>query len=221
VKIKQGISVVAMVTALGSKDLSMAYGETLTTMLNHAQGFDTIRSLMNDLRGMTDSNAPLLRMINVVKSSIDALRQDYREKIPEELANQFSRDLTKQEWSHLHQGLGQADMLALGLNDAQALMKDPTSVGSMIQREEEALKNLAGKYTPRYLSKMKDLAHYMVTREVRSENLLRNSVAIAKLLGENQKDSITIQRLYSDDLVKAISRLTSLYASFPNRVRLL
>lgn len=88
----------SFLTAVGSKTASKQAGDTLTTMLNHAEGFQNLRSLLADLRGMTDSNAPLMRLINPVKAQIDALRQDFREGVPAELARAFSRKLEREEW---------------------------------------------------------------------------------------------------------------------------
>ena len=209
---RAGLSAAAMVTALGSKEASLAHGEALTTILNHAKGFHETRALLNDMRGMTESNAQLLRLVNRVRAHVDALRQDYREAIPEELAKRFSRKLTKGEWTAMFNGIGRTDLMAIGLKDAQDLMKSPGSLARMIQKEEERLAAVGGAFAPRYKAKAKALAIYMVKRQVTSINLLRNAHAIAHLFGEQGADAKKIEAGISKDLLDAISRLTSLYA---------
>lgn len=195
-----------MVVAFGSKDTSAAAGEALTTMANHSPRLHTIRALLNDLRGMTASNADLMRLINPVKAQIDALRQDYREGIPAHLASHFSRKLNRSEWTRLFMGLGRADLLALDRKDARELLADPGSVDARIQAEEEAITATTA-YDLNYFAKAEALAEYMINREVTSSNLLRNATAIAHLYGESVgPDKVDAK------LIASIDRLVSLYA---------
>lgn len=208
-----GFSVGALVTALGSKEASEKQGEALTTMLNHAKGFHEIRALLNDMRGATKSNIKLLRLVNQVRAHVDALRQDYREAIPDELAKRFSRKLHKDEWTALFYGVGRSDLLALGMEEGMELMKDPASVNRRIQEEEERLAAAAGSFAPRYKAKAKALSIYMIKRKVTSRNLLRNAHAIANLFGEQGTDGAKIRKLAGKkEVMDGISRLTTLYA---------
>lgn len=211
-RVKQGLAVVSMVTALGSKELSAEHGESLTKLLNNAKGWNELRALVNEFRSMTATNAPLLRMINRVKALVDAIRQDARERVPADLAAAFSRKLSRSEWSHLHMAIGRADMLSMGLQGSLDLMKDPSTVAQKIKDAEELVGSLGGKFLDRYKSKAKALAHYMVTRENTSEHLLKNANAIAKLAGEQGTDRATIMAQVTPDLIGAIGQLTSLYA---------
>ena len=212
VRVKQLGAVAAGITALGSKELSAERGEALTRMLNQTKGWSEVRALVNDFRGMTLTNATILRMINKVRASVDAIRQDAREGVPQDLAEKFSRKLSKHEWSRLHMGIARADLLSLDLAGSLALMKDPSSAKGLIQETEEQLAAMGGAYANRYKAKAKALAIYMVKRENTSEHLLMNAHAIAHLLGEEGQDKAQIDALATDDLVAAIGRLTSLYA---------
>ena len=207
-KVTGAIAAAELVTSLGSKTSAAAAGESLTKMANHANGLNTVRSLLSDLRGMTESNAPLLRLINVVKAEIDAIRQDFREKIPDQLADRFSRKLEKNEWSQLFQTLGKADITALGRETAADLMLDPSKAKQLIQTEEETLGRLGGKHAAKYRGKSKALAEYMMTSRIVSVNLLRNANAIAHLFGEENLSEDQV----SEELKTSIDRLTSLYA---------
>lgn len=206
--IKTSLNVAALVSAFGSKQASADHGEGLTTMLNHAPGMDTLRSLLSDLRGMTDSNTPLMRLINPVKAQIDALRQDFREGVPEELAKTFTkRRLTREEWSRLHQGVAKVDLLALGHQATLDLLKDPSSLSTRISELEEQIDTIDSKRANRYKDKARALATFMVDGKVTSQHLLRNAHSIAHLYGERDEVKNAPKKL-----VEAIDKLTSLYA---------
>lgn len=196
-----------MVASLGSKETSAETGEFLTKTLNNAPEWHTLRELLSDLQGKTTSNADLLRLINKVKASIDAMRQDYREAIPDELTKQFTRKLTREEWSTAFLGMGQTDIMAIGAASAQDLMKDPSSLDQRIQDEEEKLTSLNSVLDDRYKAKAKALAIYMTGGGNTSRNLLRNAHAIANLFGENQA-GVTV----TPELERTIERLVALYA---------
>lgn len=205
---KIGFAGASLVTALGSSKESDVAGETLTMMLNHTPKFDAIRNLLGDLRGMTGSNAELMRLINVVKSQIDGVRQDYREAIPQELAKKFTRKLKKEEWSRLFKGIAEIDLSSIGRQESLDLIKDPTSIGSKIKVQEDLVAKLGGSNVATYKAKSKALAQYMVSREVTSQNLLRNADAIANLIGQKTSTNGSV----TQDLVDAIDGLVSLYA---------
>ena len=210
--VKTILNATTFLTALGSKEEADIRGRTLTTMLNHTEGWNSLRSALSDLRGMTAQNAPLMRLINPVKARIDQLRQDFREGVPAELSRAFTRKLKREEWKRLHK-IARADLMALGLADARALMADPTQAKRMETEALEQIEKLArplGKDLPRrYKAKAQALAAYMVDGSVTSRHLLPNAYAIAHLLGEQggpSPDQVT------PELVDAIDRLTSLYA---------
>lgn len=205
---KVGFQAAGVVAALGSAKESDVAGETLTRMMNHTPKMHMARKALADLRGMTASNADLMRLTNVVKSAIDGMRQDYREVIPEELAKAFTRKLDRKEWGRLFVGLAQTDVSSLGRADAFRLVKDPKKLSAAIKAAETKLGKLGGKDATVYREKAKALATYMTTKEVTSTNLLRNADAIAALLGETRQETDAV----TPELVKTIDQLVSLYA---------
>jgi hypothetical protein len=207
-KVTRAIAAAELITSLGSKNRSAAVSEIITKFTNKLDGYDSLRSVWSDIRGETESTAPLTQLVNVAKSTIDAIRQDFREEVPEQLAARFKAKITKEQWEHTFTVHGDADITALGATEASALMLDPTKVGSMIKAEEEVLSQLAGKLITKYKSKSKALAIYMVTKEVTTKNLLRNSYAIAHLNNEENLD----KNLVDAKTIKSIDRLASLYA---------
>ena len=145
--------------------------------------------------------------MNIVKSKIDAVRQDFREQVPDNLAKAFTRKLKKHEWSRLFM-VARADMLALGKAEVLDLLANPTTAADKILDAEELMSSLAQGNASIYREKAKALARYMVKREITSNAMQRNAYAIAHLAGEGLRAGVVV----TDDLVTAIDRLTSLYA---------
>jgi len=201
---KTGLQVANLVLSFGSAKDSDTAQEFLVSALNNTPRFESLKKIYSDLRGMTQENASLMRLINPVKSVVDAMRQEYRERIPEEFAKQFSRKLKKEEWVGMYHGILKTDLTALGRKETLDLIKDPSSIQARIAAEEG---NLGSKNVQLYKEKSKALAHYMVTGEVTSTNLLPNAEAIARLLNERNVIGST-----NSGLVRSIDRLVSLYA---------
>ena len=194
-----------LIVSLGSKKASAHAGDGITFVLNQSPNWSSVRSLVSDIRGQTADNIDLVKLINLAKAKIDALRQDYREKIPANLKDAFSEKLSKQTWHQFYQA-ARTDLASLGRAEALALLADPASVTAKIRAEETTLASLGGSNTARYKGKSKVLAHYLNTREITSKNMHRNAHAIAKLLEENVTVSVT------PELVASIDRLVTLYA---------
>ena len=159
-------------------------------------------------RGLGSEQIKLsFRLMNIVKSKIDAVRQDFREQVPDNLAKAFTRKLKKHEWSRLHR-LAQIDLLALGKAAALALLKDPSTLGKSIADAEELVSSLGGKRGTVYRDKAKALATYIANRDIISNSLQANAYAIARLAGEDNLAASAV----SEALVQAIDKLTTLYA---------
>jgi hypothetical protein len=148
-------------------------------------------------------------MVNVVKSKIDAMRQQFRERVPKILAEQFNDNKLKREkWEQMFVGIQQTDLVTIGRDQALDLLKDLSKLPAKIKAAEAELTKLGGKLAPRYQGKAKALAHWMVNREPGSNHMQTNAYAIAVLAGETS----LIRGNPSEDLVHAIDVLTTLYA---------
>lgn len=210
--VKGIIGIGDLVLSLGSKEAAAGSGEFLQRLLNAAPGLHAARALLNDLQGMTASNKDLLRLINPARASIDAVRQDFREKIPEELARQFSRKLDATEWDAMFQGLAKTDLLALGRRRAANILKAKGGVAAEITRLEADLAKQAPKFHKRYAPKIEALATYLASGKVTSNNLHRNAHAIARLLGEQNNKRVEIEAEATTTVEKLIDELVSLKA---------
>ncbi|WP_425053089.1 hypothetical protein [Psychromarinibacter sp. S121] len=90
---------------------------------------------------MTDDTRAVYAMVNKVKYAVSSMRQDHRETLPKVFAEQFSRELAKDEWAKLHKGLAQTDLAVLldtmSPDDIRAMLADD-SVRAQAIRDAEA-----------------------------------------------------------------------------------
>lgn len=174
---------------------------------NDKIGWET-RSLMNEVFGRNSFNAPIFDMIKQVKAVVSKGRETYRERLPLKIADQFTRQLSDEEWTHLYNGLGKTDLASLmsgrtELKDVLDTLTDFRKVDALVKDHEAAIKGLT-KASPEIFLKAKQLANYMKTGEY-GHQLLRNAEAIAffnKATDEAEQGNLT----------NAIDRLTTLYA---------
>jgi hypothetical protein len=207
--LKSGAFVSAeLIAAMGSKESMEDVGNGLTYMLNELEPFKALQEFWTDLQGVTKSNAAVMDLVNKVKSHVDAMRQDYREKIPQILSEKFTRKITRDEWTQMFEGISQTDLTALGNKQALTLLKDLSQLPVKIKRAEALVAELASKNGSLYKKKANALANWMVNKEVTSTNLLRNAEAIANLYGEGVQPGSEV----TPDLIEAIDDLTTLYA---------
>lgn len=198
----------SLVTALGSKDQTDKRVGALQEMINRTPRFNEIRALMNDLVGITDENDGLLKLQNKVRSEIDAMRQDFRERVPEVLASKFTRKVKREEWAEMQKAVAYTDLTVFGRKEAMEIMADPAKLNQRIKATEKEVRALGGKYARQYMTKADVLAEWLANRNETSNNLQRNAYAIAKRAGEaNRMDGVP-----DAALVEAIDKLTSLYA---------
>lgn len=171
-----------------------------------------IHDLIADLVGRVDSNAALYDMIKKVRSSVQRLRNQFRTELPKTLAKQFTRKLTKEEWSALHTTLGKTDLAALVQNNhfnqqqVMDMLHDQPTLNRAIRRMEDQIRATDARFASTYLSKADQLATFMMTG-VPGQNLQRNAIAISHRLGSNNTNTSA-----RPDLEKAIDSLVSLYA---------
>lgn len=198
----------SLVAALFSAERSDGVSAWATSLLNKADGLHAFRALARDMIGSTKDTKKLYQILRKVRAKIDAVRQDFREQVPAELAKGFSRKLSRSEWSHLHSALGSADMLVFGRDKAMEFFKDPQKMAQERARLSQELSRLGGKNTALYEAKIKALAIYMTTREVTSNSLARSVYSLAALHGEPGFTQVTV----TEELLGTIDKLVSLEA---------
>lgn len=199
--------------AIVNNDAAAQVAEGVLSMINRVDGFAPFRELIGDMVGRTLSNAAVYDMIKTVRSWIQADRQQYREIVPNTIAEQFSRELTEDEWSMLHRAMGRTDLASLvqGMSQDEVLklLSNSKAMKAKVSELEQAIKGADSANWKLYEKKMKQLAEYMMTG-VPGTKLLRNAQAIAKLLNEGTAKKSLIQDPKA--FVNNIDMLTTLYA---------
>ena len=180
--------------------------------MNRLNGMNPLRDFMSDLVGRTDSNKDVYDMIKQVRADVHQDRQNYRENLPNIIASKFSRELSPQEWTQLHQGMGKTDLASLldGMSkkDVLEVLGSQNKLDAEVNAKEKELQALYPNDFATLQTKMQQLAKYMMTGAP-GTNLLRNAFAISRLYGETKSRDFkngdkAVQRL--------IDHLTSLYA---------
>ena len=183
----------------------------LMSKANMTNLWEPLHTFINDLVGRTNSNASVYDMIKGTRSVVQAARQQFRERLPELLAEKFDRTLTADEWETLHTGLGKTDIAALldANTNAQAieLLTDQAKLSAEVARLEGLLTQADKVNFPLVQMKAKQLANFMNTGNP-GRNLLRNAETVSKMFGEPVRNFTA----KSQDYVDQLDQLISLYA---------
>lgn len=203
-----------LAAALIDEGRGEAMANQLTSFGNQSKRIPTtVLEAMNEVFGMTDQNRGILGMVNIVRTSVQGVRQDHREILPKIFAEQFSRPLEKSEWTHLYRGIAKTDIAALlgrfQAAEIRSFLGANREWNNAVKTLEEEISSMAPSLAREYFHKADQLAEFMVNGTPSSDNnLLRNALAISMLLNEkNQK-----QAKSTPQLVTALDELTSLYA---------
>jgi hypothetical protein len=173
---------------------------------------DFVRSLVNDIIGRTENNAPIFDLIKQVRTWVQQRRQEFREHLPIAIAKQFTRELTEDESGKLFAGVAKTDFSSLHsrytFREMLDLLKNPQNVGAEISKLEGELFALQPDTRTQQIlvQKSRQLATYMNTG-IAGTTLLRNAEAISAMLDERTKKYKEV-----GNQVDVIDHLVSLYA---------
>lgn len=185
----------------------------ITSWFNKHKGFETLRSLVNDVTGRTRENSAVFDMISKVRAEVQQTRQQFRDELPKKLASMFKREVSAEQWTAMFKALGKTDLATLagryGISGAIELVNNPTRLNSEILTLERSIQTADPRRFVSLQAKSKQLAHYMMTGEHGSK-LLRNAEAIARLLGEPNTSGVVSAP--AAQLVDDIDHLVTLYA---------
>lgn len=200
----------SIVSGLATESNGAAVSEGFMDVLNKHNVPDFLFQLANDIVGRTKSNAGVYDMIKNVRATAQQLRQEFRKEVPKVINSKYTRSLTDVEHAVTYKALGKADIAVMldtmTAADAVDLFQNQKALSDQIKDQTDLIKLEDAKRFPLYEQKAKQLANFLMTGD-HGKNLLRNAYAISTLAGE----SILGKKL-SDDGVKAIDRLTTLYA---------
>lgn len=205
-----GANFTKLVASMVSEKNGALVAEGVMSHLNKLNVWTPFYTLVNDLVGRTASNANVYDMIKTTRAMVQQLRQQFRDDVPQILADQFSRKLSAAEWTTMFKTMGKTDLAVLRAtmsnSGIQKLFGDSKALSAEITKLETEVQTLTKGNWSLTQSKMKQLANFMNTG-IPGANLLRNAHAIANLWGENPKTNT-----YSAELTTAIDKLVSLYA---------
>lgn len=194
-----------MMTAIVNEKNAAALGRSWIHDANKAAGIgETWHELLTEVIGRSSENGKVYDQIKAVRSVVQGVRQQFREELPKQIAENFSRELTDTEWTTLFNHMGSNDLASLlsGYSASQIfeLMTDSTKVSKETLAVEKRVEAFAR-------VKAKELAKYLV-RGVVPDNFLRNATAIANGYGEGAG----ISREIDTNMIRNIDHLTTLYA---------
>lgn len=201
-----------LISSIASEERTEHIAEGVVSYMNRLTGKNDFREIIGDIIGRTKNNAPVFDLIKAVRTLVAQTRQQFREHVPSSISKKFSRPLTEEDQSVLHMALGKTDAAALmdkhSLADTLNFVSDPKARASEKQNLESFLEGQDPKHWAAVKAKADQLANHMLTDSPGS-NLLSNADAVAHLLLEK----IDAKRTQpSDEYVKAVDRLTTLYA---------
>lgn len=201
-------SIVRVLSGTLSDKTSAFMAEGMLSAMNSRNGLQPLRDFANDMLGRVASNANIYDMIKQVRSTVAAVRQEFRENVPMKLDKMFKTPLTDEVWTELNRAMGKTDMAALDMPfaDIVELVRNKAQTAREIKTREDAIRAEAGNATvaATYLLKSAQLAKFMKTGIV-GINLYRNAHAITLKVGGVFGPS-------SPTMVKNIDELVSLYA---------
>lgn len=182
----------------------------ITSFLNQKENLNTIREFVAEIVGRTKENSSVFDMISSVRAAVQQTRQQFREKLPEQLLSKFERTLSDVEKTDLFYGLAKTDAAGLfdrfGVQGTLELIKDNARLNAQINSAEVSVRALAPTRARTLIQKARQLANYMNTGD-HGSNLLRNAHAVAHLFGE-----VGQARTVDAELIKTIDALVSMYA---------
>lgn len=181
--------------------------------VNRSKLWTPLKNLLTDMIGRTSDNAEVYDKIKKVRAYVTQVRQAYVEHVPTTIAKKFTRALTEDEWTTLHNGIAKTDLAALvatgmGTKKVLNLIDDKTARTAEIKSIEADITRIDPDNAKRLKEKTEQLAHFMVTGEA-GVNLLRNAQAVGNLFGEKVSRG---RGKPSPALIRAVDHLASLYA---------
>lgn len=198
------LSAIKLTSGLLDENIGNVSAAAILSFTN-SDGFSVpVRELAAEVIGRTPENAEIIDQVNEVKYNVSALRQEFREVLPQFISEQFTRAPSKELKTKMFKLFGKTDASSLlntfSIDKVLSLIANDVELNSEINTLEDFLGN------SEYTRKALQLANFMNTGVV-GNNLLTNAYAISKLLNESKEITDA-----SPETIQAIDDLVSLYA---------
>lgn len=212
---KAAAGAVELAAAFVSKSTAESVASLWTAMINQ-EGFNTsLREVIGDIIGRTQSNKAVFDMIKIVRSMVQQTRQQFREQMPLQIAKAFKVKPSDEQWSAMDRALIRTDIAALAFGrtvpELIELLGNDQGIDREISDIEEKLKGLNPTFNDRWVAAAKSIADFMNGKPPVA-NQYRNATAAAHLLEQLGKTERKALGTPSDTIVDLIDQLASLYA---------
>ena len=169
-----------------SEDRANAWKESMISVLNEYNGSKTLREVMGEIIGVSESSYPIALLLNQSKQHVSTLRQRLREETPIQVKEWFKEKLPKKTWQRMTTLVGFTDFASIwnSMDQAKVLagLTSDDALADLISEQENLLDN----NKELYLEAVDDLAHWMVNKSNKSKRFLyRNATSMAYLYGMN------------------------------------
>lgn len=189
---KLGEAVLQSIAALTSDEGFDSASEKVLAFTERSNLRLSIRELVADMVGRTESIGRVYDRAKQVKSTVSKARQGFIKVLPRTIKGKFSQRLSSEQWDGLHRTMARSDLASLAQGrtsqEVLRLVADPQAIKAEAKRLVEELKQA---YTPAEWKildqKISQLAHYMRTG-ISGPGLLGNAYALARLMGQNIKN---------------------------------
>lgn len=195
-----------------SSAFSKKYGEigadSITNYFNKNNAIPkAIGELFTEMRGTTQYTKDIIRVIKKSKGLIAHIRQQYKEKYPQEIKSIFGKDVTEKEYTSLFKTVGNT-----GLH-----IFDNAEISNILNNLNNELNNYKNKLPKDVLTEADNLANYLSGNKFKSETLHRNAYSIANAFNvpnlENTIDKYTTLKALSLNKSEDLDTLKKLYSS--------
>lgn len=174
-----GVNLLAGMTAgiigIMNKEKGKIYGEMVSEMTTQLPSWLTpLQDMFGEIRGMTDTNKSIYRLLDPVRKESTRVRNTYRSGLPAEIAKQFTREMTDGEWALMHKAYGQTDAsFLLG----QRKFADVAKLYTDDQHRAAEITSFSRRFHAGISKKAGELAEYLMTGKT-APFLLANAHAI-------------------------------------------
>lgn len=199
-------SVLSAAGGLASNRTASAFADDINATVHSASKLPrAIKEIVSDFVGRTDENANVYDMIKRVKVAIQRERQQYREDIPQHIAQQFNTVPNAQQWSHLTNSVLKTDVGSLLSNNNLKGVIELISTESAIRDKIVELEGVLSKHYDTNWKKVHD-------RAVQLANYMNTGEAGAALRVNAKLIDLEVTKGSDENLISSLDQLISLYA---------
>jgi hypothetical protein len=185
--VKIGAQLVNLATSAVNEEATTAGINRLSAILNGSDGKRVLREFVNEIKQHDDDNTEALTRINIVRGTIDRMRQQFREELPKNLRKKFKKGVQPEQWKAMKSVFQRTDlttlMNAFGLEQALSYVVSKKKRDAKIEALVAQIKDLDPNFGELVIKKSDQLAVYNTTG-VSGPNLLTNAEKIAGLFSE-------------------------------------